>query len=1034
MADSSDSDQRTEPSRPGGIASTSSNGADALAKKTPAKCQACTNCRQKKIKCDGSKPTCSACLRNAAECQYVPSRRRGRPARAHREYERPYANPLPILPRQPRAPAHQSDHIKYQPPLQQLAPNRVLPTLPHLQPALAGQGTMPPPPPTAPPPPRAPPSIATPNTQLPPILPLHSQHHAQSQVKPPYLNGQQQQPKHHHQIAPLGSILAAALFPGSPNSLSEDDAGPAGGHRSSGSESPLPPHVRPPPFLVPGGDRGGHQTMAQATPLVIPRPSMLHANSSAANTSMVATSTYIDPNIIEFFHYFNALYPIVHWPSFKEAYDDGTVPNYLILAIRALSKRYSKQPSVVLSGQLYSAGQDLAAIATSLAEVATREDPNTYLIQTWIVLSMFEFGMGRIKQAADRRELAVRLAYQLELSNIEVRASQRRARSLIVAENCRRVWWTLFYADRYFSLVSSDPEIGPAIHESTYRVGFPRAMREATPPPMPMLQLSGGEGPHSHLSDVEFPRYDDHDVILWFQSAIPLSLIMGHLAHQCRAAEQLFRNGLAARPADRLWEDTEWLAALTEFTKSFLVIDAEIAQWRQQLNAATTVYSSSSGTSSLADSPEVPQNEESKQQAERPHSTRDVTLFHRELQYQGLVIIHQCLALYSYEKLRLSLSTLASACTSLLWLESTATQAWKKVVRAADVIRSKTNARATELANARASVSGTMANGAVPEPEWELCAPHMPFILYLSAKVHMCQYHWQKIALARTRAEALRQATRFAKEHPYRRTSMGRHALGIEPQVAPSFVQPFSQPTSAVGTPTSSHESGGGGWTTTHQTNGAHHPTNQPSPAANTALSSSAPNGMSQLGRDVNTTPVMTTSGAAALAAAQAAAAQAASSRHTTPQRSRGGSATHLHTLGAQDNSAPPAGQMLAPGAKGVTANRMDTTNSTLSADSAPLDSSYMRQHGVSDQDDGFQMSVDDDINTDDEDVESKLARRVKSSQARLEMLLRLLVTCQEYWADHDYVQLLREMLNWPDEWTTSMQMLERLLLELRID
>ncbi|KAJ2375458.1 hypothetical protein H4S02_008218 [Coemansia sp. RSA 2611] len=123
---------------------------------------------------------------------------------------------------------------------------------------------------------------------------------------------------------------------------------------------------------------------------------------------MAATSSYIDPNIIEFFHYFNALYPIVHWPSFKEAYDDGTVPNYLILAIRALSKRYSKQPSVVLSGQLYSAGQDLAAIASSLAEVATREDPNTYLIQTWIVLSMFEFGMGRIKQAADRRELAVR--------------------------------------------------------------------------------------------------------------------------------------------------------------------------------------------------------------------------------------------------------------------------------------------------------------------------------------------------------------------------------------------------------------------------------------------------------------------------------------------------------------------------------------------------------------------------------------------------------------------------------------------------
>ncbi|KAJ2833813.1 hypothetical protein GGI24_000683 [Coemansia furcata] len=653
--------------------------------------------------------------------------------------------------------------------------------------------------------------------------------------------------------------------------------------------------------------------------------------------------------------------------------------------------------------------------------------------------------------------------YCIVVSESFVRASQRRARSLIVAENCRRVWWTLFYADRYFSLVSSDPEIGPVIHESTYRVGFPRTMREATPPPMPMPQLSGGgggEGTRSRLSDVEFPRYDDHDVILWFQSAIPLSLIMGHLAHQCRAAEQLFRNGLAARPTDRLWEDTEWLAALTEFTKSFLVIDAEIAQWRQQLNAATTMHTASgSGTSSLAESPEVAQNEiGGTQQAERPHSTRDVTLFHRELQYQGLVIIHQCLALYSYEKLRLSLSTLASACTSLLWLESTATQAWKKVVRAADVIRSRTNARATELANARASASGTMANGAVPEPEWELCAPHMPFILYLSAKVHMCQYHWQKIALARTRAEAsrLRQyqaGGRFAQEqHAYRRTSLGRHAMSIEPQVAPSFVQPFSQPPSAAGTPTSSHE-GSSGWTgpsaAAHQTNGTHHPIGQLGSAAaaaavaagaGSALSASAPSDMAQLGRDVNTTPVMTTSGAAALAAAQAAAAQAAaaSSRHTTPQRSRGGSATHLHMLGAQDNAASAGQMLLSPGAKkGATASRMDTTASTPTADSAPLDSgSYMRQQpqGASDLDDGFQMNVDDEINTDDEDVESKLARRVQSSQARLEMLLRLLATCQEYWADHDYVQLLREMLNWPDEWTTSMQMLERLLLELRID
>ncbi|KAJ2157444.1 hypothetical protein GGF46_004505 [Coemansia sp. RSA 552] len=733
----------------------------------------------------------------------------------------------------------------------------------------------------------------------------------------------------------------------------------------------------------------------------------------------------MDPNIVEFFHYFNALFPVVHWPSFREAYDDGTVPNYLILAIRALSKRYSKQPSVVLSGQLYAAGQDLAAIATSLAEVATREDPNTYLIQTWIILSMFEFGMGRIKQAADRRELAVRLAYQLELSYIEARASQRRARSLIVAENCRRVWWTLFYADRYFSLVSSDPGIGPAIDESMYRVGFPRAMREATPPP-PTLQrpaaTTSGSGEGGSLSaDGEFSRYDDHDVILWFQSAIPLSLIMGHLANQCRSAEQLFSNGLAERSTEALWEDGAWLAALTEFVKYFLVIDAEIAQWRQQLNAANAM------SRSPADSPDAAASTNVSPEARRRtsantnttrHGTRDVTLFHRELQYHALVVIHQCLALYSYEKLRQSLSALASACTSLLWLESTAAQAWKKVVRSADAIRTKTQARAADLANVRTSQSGTTSNGTAPEPEWELCAPHMPFILYLSAKVHICQYHWQKIALARTRMEA----------HGSRLPSVpGSHSLShlqsssLDHQLTPSFVQPFSRPPSDAGTPAPAQDNWSGGNAGARSDSRS---ISQGSAALGQINGIHTPSMLdeSRSARDLAGTPVMTTSAAAALAAAQAAA-QSTSSKHTTPHRSRGSSAANDRK---QQQQRPPPPLSASTVSSSNTVEMMDTTPDIT-----------LEQLGA-------HMSVDD---IDDSDVAAaaatavgaeaigiKLTRRVAQSQERLECLLRLLATSQEYWADHDYVRLLRDMLDWPDEWTTSMHMLERLLLELRLD
>ncbi|KAJ1735000.1 hypothetical protein LPJ61_000787 [Coemansia biformis] len=816
-----------------------------------------------------------------------------------------------------------------------------------------------------------------------------------------------QQPQHQHNIAPLGGILTAALFPGSPHSTSEDDGRPSG-YCSSGSESPLPLHVRPPTFLVPVGERGGHQTMAEATPLVIPRPSQLMAagpNGSSGNHA--GSSNYMDPNIVEFFHYFNALFPIVHWPSFKEAYDDRTVPNYLILAIRALSKRYSKQPSVVLSGQLYAAGQDLAAIATSLAEVATREDPNTYLIQTWIVLSMFEFGMGRIKQAADRRELAVRLAYQLELSHIEARASQRRARSLIVAENCRRVWWTLFYADRYFSLVSSDPAISPAIHESTYRVGFPRAMREATPPPQPQQQQQAAP------PDGEFPRYNDHDVILWFQSAIPLSLLMGHLAHQCRSAEHLFRGGLAERSAHVLWEDTEWLTALNDFVRCFLVIDAEIAQWRQQLGAATTLPR-------RASNPAASRGDAARGEYEgNAHSTRDVTLFHRELQYHALVIIHQCLALYTFEKLRLNLSALASACTSLLWLESTATQAWRKVVRSADVIRTRAQARAAELASARASTSGTMPNGAAPEPEWELCAPHMPFVLYLSAKVHVCQYHWQKIALSGMRAEARDVARGHALLNPHRQAHT---PSSFEHHVTPSFMQPFSQPSSAASTPTATREA----WLAA----GAAHPGPAAGPA-NGVHGASAPDDAVPR-HEAARMPVMTTSGAAALAAAQAAAAaHSSSSQHSTPHGSRGGSIANPCTSGALGQPPQPAAAI------GGDADAVPMDDVTYGSRACGLDApEWQHEHRGGGGGGSPRMSVDDDDDVDEPsaDVESKIVRRMSTSQERLEGLLRLLGTCQEYWADHDYVRALREMLSWPDEWTTSMHMLERLLLELRID
>ncbi|KAJ1725416.1 hypothetical protein LPJ53_000454 [Coemansia erecta] len=244
-----------------------------------------------------------------------------------------------------------------------------------------------------------------------------------------------------------------------------------------------------------------------------------------------------------------------------------------------------------------------------------------------------------------------------------------------------------------------------------------------------------------------------------------------------------------------------------------------------------------------------------------------------------------------------------------------------------------------------------------------------------------------------------------------------------EPEVTPAFVRPFSQPSSNAGTPTSTHEFG---WQANpHQ--GQHQPF-----AGSSMSGSNSASDHSGAGAHVSGTPVMTTSGAAALAAAQRqpfiASTSGSSSHHATPQRSRGGSTTHLHTMGNNEadhmDASMPTIHIERSGIKGAGSGGLANASNPMSP------------HSNGD-DDGFRMNVDgaDDMADDSDDsIENKLMRRVDSSQERLELLLRLLATCQEYWADHDYVQMLREMLSWPDEWTTSMQMLERLLLELRID
>ncbi|KAJ1678865.1 hypothetical protein EV182_003200, partial [Spiromyces aspiralis] len=513
-------------------------------------CQACTVCRQKKVRCDGLKPACTSCQKNGSKCMYVPSRRRGRPARAKRDYARDFIKPLPILPRSPTTAATSPTTISVaiSPPHPSMDSTSTTTTM-------LAQSTV---------------SGYSDNNHD----RHHHHHHHHHHSRHHHHNYHQPQPQPHHESPGQGEAETAVSppltagggrqqigIPTSPVSASEDESpamsvvttGSSHSRRSSlGRQFPLSPSLTQPfkpsplsytacdPVAIATTRHGGGpiRTAHQRNRVLIIPPALPLRKSQ--QTPLTAS---IEPGVLEYFYYFNGLLPVVHWPSFKEAYEDGTVPNYLIFAMRALSRRYSKQPSVVLSGSPYSAGQDLAAIATSLADIATKEDPNTFLVQTWLILSVYEMGMGSIAHSADRRRKAIQVAYELDIHNLETRAHRRQTRGLIVAENCRRVWWALFYCDRFFTLILNHPQVELMIKEGSFQVAFPHRMQESSPSqsayPYPPPNASIHPSP-SVIADQGMARYIDSDVMAWYQYTIPFSMIAGHMHEQLAYTVRLF--------------------------------------------------------------------------------------------------------------------------------------------------------------------------------------------------------------------------------------------------------------------------------------------------------------------------------------------------------------------------------------------------------------------------------------------------------------------------------------------------------------
>ncbi|OMJ19366.1 hypothetical protein AYI70_g3059 [Smittium culicis] len=665
---------------------------------------ACTNCRKKKIKCDGKSPKCSVCTRNSQQCLYVLSRRRGRPSRAGKEFERNLDSLPKLLPKSEAVTklvaSGDSNEIKTVPDIDNNK-NSNYSKASNKKPKLSHTSSKE--------------DINVLTYDKTPEINKSNDHVMYNSNKSDDRNGYNENGNHLQTASNIFRNSSEELIQydnNYPNTRIEIkyESEPIQTYfttyankefKSVSVEQNLSPmsEKSTPPRLY-----GVCEIANRFTKSFYPDSVMVPLIPAA-----IKSKIYNDPGIMLYFHYFNSQFPIIHYPTFREEYDDGTVPNFLIMAMKAVSRRYSKHPSVVLSDNLSTAGLDLASVASSLAEIAIQQDPNTWLIQTLLILSIYEFGLGKTTRAYDRRNSAIKIAYKLGINVLDSGKRERRQRSLITAETCRRLWWILLYSDRLFSLISNRSNIRPIIDESQFRVCLPRRMVQYAYPKQ--LQNDPEILTKTSKIDKEFGHFVDNEVVDWFSHISPLALIIGHILYQRQAAFRLFNNQVMGKPTPELLADPSWIGALCEFLRNLLVIDAEIRQWKSQLNVI---------------------------QSESTDSVLIMSNYHRKIQLYGLIIYYQFLALYAYERIKKHISVLSSKCTPLLWLRKTVNSSWIEIANAIESMQ-------ILALDKYQSLSSETTGDSLLESDWEFCAPHVTYFFYLGCKACVGFYHWSII-------------------------------------------------------------------------------------------------------------------------------------------------------------------------------------------------------------------------------------------------------------------------------------------------
>jgi hypothetical protein len=165
-----------------------------------------------------------------------------------------------------------------------------------------------------------------------------------------------------------------------------------------------------------------------------------------------------------FFDYvYGQSYHLLHKPSYMRMLEQGTVPPVLMLAVCAISARFSDHPALREStGPVFLRGEQWAKHARQIS-FRHYDRPSMTILTVYLILGLHEFGTCHGGRSWMFGGMAQRMAYAMQLhtdsqhdphTNLEAGA---RTLSLTEREIRRRTMWSCFLMDRFNSSGSERP-------------------------------------------------------------------------------------------------------------------------------------------------------------------------------------------------------------------------------------------------------------------------------------------------------------------------------------------------------------------------------------------------------------------------------------------------------------------------------------------------------------------------------------------------------------------------------------------------